>query len=724
MTFLAPTALIGLLLLAIPILVHLFKPRKMRRTPFSSLRWLKQTHQRLSRRVQWHQWLLFLMRAGAIVLLVLALAKPLIGSRAGERAADRYVILDVGQTMSYQQAEMPTPLAQAQDLAEKIVTHARPGDRTALVLAGAAPRILTGPVADAASHLPALRAARVQESSQPLTSVLPLVRALAASHEQDRDLDLVFLTDHRRHSWRQDEIQAFMKGREGKVRVQIVDAAPASGQNAWISGARLLDLGSGDAKVLRAELSCVGEARLERSLRLTGLRDLADDVQSVILAPGHVTRADFKIPASLPVAGQFAELRLEPADALASDDRWFVNLDTGVGLRMVLIEPADGEPGRGSGLHLRAALEALAESNNQAFTIQNRTHKSIAAGEVLAADLVILAGVPDLPDAILQALEGRVQAGAGVLMFLGEGMNLPFYNQKLHRPLQPADGLLPVAIQTKEPSRTEGVGALSGLRWSHPLLAPLRDPVLSDLQQVRFRKYVAWAGALGPNDTILARIDDGEPALIERPFGAGRVLICNTSPDDAWADLPRRRCFVPLLDRMVAYLTGGGLRREFVAGESTTMPLPEGAADPTISVVSPSGSKMTSRLIHHGSKAYLHFDDIAEAGAYRGEQAGKPFAFVANVNRAGSPLTAMDGATLESWWAPASVEVVNVETATRQITQSGAWPLWPALLFLAGLLLLAETIYVHRLCPRSDPAVVESIVPQRGVLQPLNKEPV
>src|SRR5205823_3925901 len=92
MTFLAPLALFGVLLLILPIVVHLFKPRKMKQTPFSSLRWLKQTHQRLSRRIQWHQWLLFLLRAGCIVLLVLALAKPLIGFW-GARPVDRFVIV-------------------------------------------------------------------------------------------------------------------------------------------------------------------------------------------------------------------------------------------------------------------------------------------------------------------------------------------------------------------------------------------------------------------------------------------------------------------------------------------------------------------------------------------------------------------------------------------------------------------------------------------------------
>ena len=59
LTFLASAAFWGVLLLAIPIIIHLFRPRKMRATPFSSLRWLRDTRQRLSRRIQWHQlWLM------------------------------------------------------------------------------------------------------------------------------------------------------------------------------------------------------------------------------------------------------------------------------------------------------------------------------------------------------------------------------------------------------------------------------------------------------------------------------------------------------------------------------------------------------------------------------------------------------------------------------------------------------------------------------------------
>src|SRR6478752_897411 len=162
MTFLAPYALIGTLLLALPIVVHLFKPRKMRQTPFSSLRWLKQTRQRLSRRIQWHQWLLFLLRAGLIVLLVAALARPTLGLMHSAGPVDRFLIVDAGRGMGYETNDAPTPLERARDLAARLAEQAAPGDRTAILLAGGPVKLAAPLSSDPAAHLARLRAAPLQ----------------------------------------------------------------------------------------------------------------------------------------------------------------------------------------------------------------------------------------------------------------------------------------------------------------------------------------------------------------------------------------------------------------------------------------------------------------------------------------------------------------------------------------------------------------------------------
>ena len=119
----------------------------MRRTPFSSLRWLHLTPQKLSRRIQWHQVLLFLLRAAFMALLVLALAKPLLAP-----AAAGHVRRPLHRARRQPQHELPRRRAgdpassTATDLAAELVRRNRPGDRTAVLLTGAQTRLLDAAV--------------------------------------------------------------------------------------------------------------------------------------------------------------------------------------------------------------------------------------------------------------------------------------------------------------------------------------------------------------------------------------------------------------------------------------------------------------------------------------------------------------------------------------------------------------------------------------------------
>lgn len=718
MTFLAPAALLGILLLAVPILAHLFKPRKMRQTPFSSLRWLKQTRQRLSRRIQWHQWLLFLTRAGIITLLILALARPLLGL-GGARPTDRFVILDLGPSMTYQAEGEPTPLTKARELAATLAERTRPGDRTALLLAGARPRLLTPLTADAAGQLPALLAARAEVGNARISAALPVVRGLLAD-DSERDVELVFLTDNRPQAWRQGEVQAFLHEQRRPVRVRVLDVGPGAARNGWIADARLLGPDGGD-RLLRVEASCVGETQ-ERTVRLSGVTGLADDSQAVTLRPGQVTRIDFRVPAGVSLAGQIAELRLEPTDALSADDTYYANLGAGASLRVLLVEPeTPGPDGRAVGLYLRAGFEALGAAGRHALTLTGRTSANASAGDFAKADLVVLAGVPRLAGDAHDALASRIRAGAGLVVFLGDGLDLAFYNVTLHNPAQPAESLLPVALRAETPTN-EGE-SLAQVRWDHPLLAPLNDPQLSDLAHSRFMRHAAFIDEPSKGDLVLARFGDGVPALIDHPFGAGRVLVVNSSANTTWTDLPRRKSYVPLLDRALGYLTAGGVRRRFTAGEPITLPLPEHQPGAAVAVVAPGGARLVSRLVPLRGQTLLHLDGALAAGVYRVERGGtEALTFVVNAGRSRSPLSATDAATLEGWWAPAPVEVLSAEAAAEAIASASAsWPLWPLLVLLAGVLLAVETVYAAVLSPRVNPTAVDSVVHGRGILRPLSE---
>src|SRR5262249_33589696 len=160
-----------------------------------SLRWLHLTPQKLSRRIQWHQVLLFLLRAAFVTLLVLALAKPLLtaGGSAGSR--ERFVVLDVSHSMSYRASGQAPPIDRGKSAAAALVRRNRPGDRTAVLLAGAQTRLLTPLSREPENYLPALAEVEAGLTETDLGSALPVVRGLLGRPRPGAAAEVWFVTD-------------------------------------------------------------------------------------------------------------------------------------------------------------------------------------------------------------------------------------------------------------------------------------------------------------------------------------------------------------------------------------------------------------------------------------------------------------------------------------------------------------------------------------------------
>jgi hypothetical protein len=194
-------------------------------------------------------------------------------------------------------------------------------------------------------------------------------------------------------------------------------------------------------------------------------------------------------------------------------------------------------------------------------------------------------------------------------------------------------------------------------------------------------------------------------------------MLFNLSANDEWGDLPRRKSFLTLLDQTISHLSLGGRQRRFTVGQSVTLALP-GAPAKELTVTAPSGAKSKPRVLVQRGLSLVHLAEVAEAGAYRIEGADEA-TFVVNSGRIDSPLAAMDRKTLTDWWSPASVDVVGAEAFTKEFQDTSHWPLWPLLVLLAGLLLIAETIYVHWLCPRANPKAAAAVV---SMLKPMQEK--
>ena len=104
--FLNPWFLAGLTVLGVPVWIHLIRSRRDRPQPFPSLMFLERVPLHAAKRQRLRDIPLLLLRLAALLLLVLAFARP-VGTRgdaaAGARQArDVVLLLDTSWSMAYE----------------------------------------------------------------------------------------------------------------------------------------------------------------------------------------------------------------------------------------------------------------------------------------------------------------------------------------------------------------------------------------------------------------------------------------------------------------------------------------------------------------------------------------------------------------------------------------------------------------------------------------------
>lgn len=707
-SLLAPAALLGLSLLAIPVIVHLFQPRRVRQTPFSSLRWLHLTQQRLSRRIQWHQVLLFLLRAGFLTLLVLALAQPQWrAGRAGDadaQVAERFIVIDQSASMRYTEADGRTPFAEAQRFAEQLVKRGSPGDRTAVLLVGARATVLQPLDEHADAAVPELRQLAPTHEPTHLAAALPLVQSLASSRRPESQVKVYFVTDQQQQAWDAAAVQAFAHQLPGPASVHVIDVGAPAPRNCWIAATRLLPDPARQQMTLEVDVAASGDS-FSRRVRLTSSQSETALEHSIELAPGgrQTVRFELALPPGADVPATALQVQLEPADVLPQDDRAYVLTGEPAAPRVLVVHDA----AQALPPHLPTALKVLGASRRRlALTV--RSTAVVTAEEIAHADAIVLLLGAALRTGLQQALTEQVQHGAGLLVFAGPGADPVAAN---------ASGLLPAQLATS-PSPAPGADApTTNLHWRTPALTQRLDPQVGDAGLVRITRAWRFAEPLPAGAQVLAQLDDGAPLVTASPRERGRVLTVLTDASDGWWDLPRRAVYLPFVDALLDELLGPPMPLRLEPGDAVALwldaPTTPAADDAPPQLLSPSGEPLATTITRVGGRWRVSLPRVDEPGVYQWQ--GQPVLAV-NPALSDADLTRLDGDVLTAMWEPLPVQVVQAPAERAALlAQQSRLSISPLLLVLACLLLLAEMYLVHKLCPRITPVVVTPLVrPGRG----------
>ena len=684
MPLLAPLFLLGLLAVAVPLLVHLVERERRDPVAFPSLMFLERTPAPFTARRNLRDPWLFLLRALAIIALVLAFARPVFGPKPLVGSADprrREVVVLLDRSFSMRVGDR---FARAKAEALKVIASLRAGDRLTLVAFDRRARAVTLATGDVAQLRTAVEAVTLTDESTRLAPAVALAQQRLGASDAPRR-SVVIISDLQRTGWDLTDEARMPSGTE-VVAVDVGGSVAVADHAVRAVDVRRDRSGSAERVVVSARLANLGAAArgVEARLEVAGCVVEKRTVDLPRDGGATVTFAAVPVPPE-PVA---ARVVLTP-DALAGDDAFHFLLSRTPVLPVLVIE------GRPSPFLARA----LAIGDAPAFDVVTRTPEGARAGDLAGRRLVILADGA-FPSGIgATRLAKFVDDGGGLITALGERASPRSWPAAAH-------ALLPGELGPAA-DRIGARGAVLGsVDRRHPALALFAGPKAGDLASARFYKY-------RPIDTtggVLARFDDGAAALTEHAVGRGRVLTFASTFDGLWNDLPRQPVFLPFVQQLARH--AASWRDAPRAQEIGANVLPSDLADiarvagDRWSATAPSGAR--SSIGGAGAPAALA---LTEAGIHEvrpgGSPGARPLLVAANLAPSELDFASFDAVRLTNALAPATTAAApgasGTETeslADREARQSTWW----YLLLAVALLLAAESYLACRAGTRAPVA--------------------
>ena len=590
LSFLNSPLLWGLSLAAVPIIIHLLFRRRFRRIEWAPMKYLKLSIQKNRRRFRIEQLLLLLLRTLIVLLLFFLLARPVmhaegLGSWLGGRSrTNQLLVVDDSLSMGAKDGGR-SAFDRARELALEFVGAVGPQDRFTLVLSSQprTPLLREVELHDPDEVRQMIDGLTVSDAYTSWKSTLDSVDELITSGTFPiREVTLI--TDLRRAGWNDEIAELANRWSGSQVRLRIFDVGSDK-----VESVSLVDL----RQVDRVSLAGAG-TRWEAVIRNQTSQELSGAEASFLVdGKPNLVRLPTLQPgatAQVPLTTMFQEAGLHhvslklPQDDLPGDDQRFAVTKTQEHLRMVLVdgEPSS-EPLSGEVDFLALAL-SLGQGEGDSFQVEIITDAELASINASRPDLIVLANVATLTTQQADDLARLVKDGMGLMIFVGDQIDPSNYNQLLYKSGQ---GLLPAALESTIDEEVSGLVVEPQMQGPLDALLQLNPAVL---ERVRIKKWYQLATAEQTPLRVVARWNNASsaPAVVEKKFGAGSVLLWTVAADKQWSDWPTDPTYVLAIREAAVGIarTDGGLRNQN-AGEVLRYPLPKGDVSTSATIETP-----------------------------------------------------------------------------------------------------------------------------------------
>jgi hypothetical protein len=723
--FVTPWLLAGLLAAGIPLVLHLLSSVRAREVPFPTLRFLQLSMEKTARRRRVRHWLLMILRGALLAVLAAGLAQPIteaVGGWVGQKDYAAVIVLDNSFSMGAGEEGGTNRFTRARTYASALLGSDNPPALAGLVTTngGLVSRELTG---DLTALQKAVEQTTISAGRAPLAQqVAEAIRILQEETSIPQKSIYVF-SDMQRASF-EELARAECLASAGEVHLMIVNTARAAGENVGIS-----DVEVSGRRIVNSVLevtatvvnSCPGDRRVKVGLRVEGRQAAAqrDILLTAAGAAGSVATVRFRIPTGPKAGVQTGEVYLANGDDLATDDvrRFSITISGRVKALMVRGRASAGtSPEVDPGTLLRIALDPWGGQDSKPWSITPRLVEADAfrSQDLASVDAAFFSNVPTFTQTQADAIGRFVSAGGTAFLFLGPDVQAEAYNKTFFPDVLP--GKLLAAVGQVGPE-ADAV-AVDNVDTADPYLKGLfreQADYLAPLVQRYFR-----LDRTGRGSTVLMRLAGGDPLMLTKHVGKGRITLCATTASGQWSNFLGSGAGVVVSMVIRACLLAPQSTTEmdsYLAGRQVAV-RPAGLKGPggKVQVTSPAGAtgqpKVTTIEVNPAGQAT--FADTWRGGTYRwrlaGEGAPGPATegvFVVNPHPGECDLRGYKEDEFKQILVRRSLKRVYVAQTPDEASAAAAddakpknW--WDVLVVVVILLLILEAVAANRLRSRGE----------------------
>lgn len=745
--------LLGLAAIAVvPVLLHLLTLHRLKTIELSTFRFLFDSYVQQRRRIRFLEAILAALRTLFLLLLILAVARPILNSLPGlfstGGAAECLMMIDCSASMNAR-AGGKTAIDRARSAAIAVLDRLPREARVTLVRMTSRAELVVNRYS---SDADAIRSQIEGMAASPSrANVFAALNDLFGARSERQQPHTVYLfTDCQATAWREVREQGLGHPLPRNSRFVVVNV----GSRLPLANSAVVGDAPQESRVIVGLPVMLRAKVVNHSKTTTTKLTLSASIESepigqatLDLEPNQVASHEFVfVPRDVGAkAGRF-EIT---SDAFPDDDSFLFTLQVVPPIKVLVVNGmVSPDATEGEAVFVRSALLArpdsamaggstpptdpLADLSPSADFVRSLDVQEIAEGAVQPAALndasvVVLANTGALNTQQFSWLRDFVGAGGGLLVFPGDRVNHEQYTKLFFAAPSPqATGSAPASRSTgprsvsagpDEPlvdavldapvgavDRLDSIDRFANIAFAHPVFTVFDDPAGRYLATTQFYRHFKLTVPDGSGATWpLAYFRSGGPAIVESRLGLGTALVSAFPAHSRWSNLPLKPEFVPLMLRMVSYV----MRPPEIRSPSVVFPgaaaefsLASTWAPATARVADPAGTVSPLPFERADGQLAAAYTRTADKGLYSVDVSGGPIersrraavAFAVNLSPDESDFEMISQEQLASWLAGTDVSLVDASAESElSVAELGRErEIWRPLLALMFLIIAGE----------------------------------